>query len=347
MTFQSVKNPPTARLSAVILPQGHPTHPMTAAGVERHLVLVRREGWQSPGDWFALERHVRDIDPRIRAFVVHAGQPNSYSRRKAAERPALVFSPGPLGAFRPLRGKVYHGRPIAKIEQLRRLASAGVPVPRTALLTPHLKLDPAAWGEFVVVKPTDLSTSSRGSGIRLVRTRRVRYIAPQNYPPGHPGRCGPMMVQQFIDTGERISLYRVLTLFGEPLYSVLDRGIRPRPPLTAPDEILDRIAIATQTVDTRGELVVEADVLAIARAAHAAIPEVPLKGCDIARDGRTGSLYVLEVNPGGNTWHFSSRYLGRERATNGAAFEQQRIRQFDAFRTAARVLVDRTRAEAE
>ncbi len=50
-----------------------------------------------------------------------------------------------------------------------------------------------------------------------MRAVRVRFRAPEDYPAGHPGRRGPMMVQQFINTGERISLYRVLTLFGEPL----------------------------------------------------------------------------------------------------------------------------------
>ncbi|MEJ0098026.1 MAG: hypothetical protein WDM84_09030 [Bauldia sp.] len=34
----------------------------------------------------------------------------------------------------------------------------------------------------------------------------------------------------------------------------------------------------------------------VARAAHAAMPEVPLKGCDIMREAATGRLYVLEVN---------------------------------------------------
>ena len=82
-------------------------------------------------------------------------------------------------------------------------------------------------------------------------------------------------------------------------------------------------------------------MLAIARLAHAAIPEVPLKGCDIIRDAGSGRLYVLEVNPGGNTWHFSSRFLAGIRARNGPDFEAQRIRQFEAFRTAARVLAER------
>jgi hypothetical protein len=313
----------------------------------RHLVLVRREGWQSAADWESLARNVRDYDPRVEPFVVRNELPNSYFRRKAAALPTLVFSPGALLVFRPLRGKTYQGRPIAKLDQLRLLAAAGVPVPRTAILTPDLVLDPADWGEFVVVKPTDLTTSSHGRGIQLMRTHRLRYTAPHDYPADHPGRRGPMMVQQFIDTGRHVAMYRVLTLFGEALYAVHDSAAETRVALSAADDDIESAPIASQTVARENRLAVEDDVLALARAAHLAIPDVPLKGCDILRDAATGALFVLELNPGGNTWHFSSRHLAAGRAKNGPVFERARVQQFDAFRKAARILADRTMAEAE
>jgi len=316
--------------------------------IERHLVLVRRQGWQSNEDWHRIARHVEDIEPRIAVFVVQAGLRNAYSRRHAAAKPTLVFSAGPLVGFRPLRGKVYAGAQVPKIEQVRRFREAGLPVPRTALLTPGLVLDPAEWGEFVILKPTDLATSSHGDGIQLIRTERVAYRAPADYPERHPGRLGPMIVQQFINTGEKISLYRVLTLFGEPLYSNYFEDRNTRVSLEADDQTIEAAPIATQALDER-DTVFEAppDVIALARAAHAAIPEAPLKGCDIIRDGATGQLYLLEVNPGGNTWHFSSDYLAERRAQTGPTRERLRIQQFDAFRTAARVLAARTMAEAE
>jgi hypothetical protein len=316
--------------------------------IERHLVLVRRQGWQSNEDWQRIAHHVEDIEPRIAVFIVQGTARNAYSRRKAAERPTLVFSPGPLLNFRPLRGKVYAGGPVPKIEQVRRFREAGLPVPRTAVLSPDLVLDPAEWGEFVIVKPTDLATSSHGAGIQLMRTARVRYRAPADYPPGHPGRRGPMVVQQYVNTGDRISLHRVLTLFGEPLYANYFEDLNPRVSLTASDEEIESATIATQTLqDRHSQFIASDDVLALARAAHEAIPEAPLKGCDIIREASTGQLFLLEVNPGGNTWHFSSDHLAARRAEGGAARERRRIQQFDAFRTAARVLVRRTMAEAE
>jgi hypothetical protein len=89
----------------------------------------------------------------------------------------------------------------------------------------------------------------------------------------------------------------------------------------------------------------DADILELARRTYSALPEIPLQGVDIIREAKSGKLYVLEANPGGNTWIFSKgemtarlkKSLGVECLTD----------QFDAFRTAAKVLVERTRAEAE
>jgi hypothetical protein len=289
---------------------------------------------------------VVDLDPTIGVIVLPATARNSVSRRQAARRPTLVVSAGPLTGFRPERGVIYQGWPIPKFEQLRRLAAAGVLVPRTTVLRSDTVLDPAVWGEFVVVKPSDAATSSYGLGIGLMRTARVRFKAPGDFPVGHPGRRGPMLVQQFIDSGENVEMYRVLTLFGEPLYCQWMRALERRVALDADDATIEAAVIASQALDEHEAFVSPADVLKVARAAHAAMPEIPVKGCDIVRDMSSGRLYVLEVNPGGNTWHFSSRFLADMRRKNGAAFEQERRQQFDAMRTAARVLVDRVVAEA-
>jgi hypothetical protein len=331
------------RLVHPVRPTGRLAHPMPA---DWHLVLAYRPGWQSIDDLAAVARHVRDIEPSIRTFILPGTLRNSVSRRSAAGRPSLIVSPAPLIAFRPLRGKVYQGAIVPKLEQIRRLHDGGVTVPRTTVLIPGAKLDPAEWGEFVVVKPADIASSSHGEGVRLVPTARVRYRAREEFPKGHPGRRAPMLVQQYINTGERLTLYRVLTLFGEPLYCQFMRSRAPRVELSAPDAVIEAAVIANQAVEEDEFFVEEPDVLAVARAAHAAIPEVPLKGTDIIREEASGRLYVLEVNPGGNTWHFSSRFLADQRRRAGPEFERQRLRQFDAFRTAARTLVERTRREA-
>ena len=70
-----------------------------------------------------------------------------------------------------------------------------------------------------------------------------------------------------------------------------------------------------------------------------------LQAVDMVKAADSGELFVLEANPGGNTWIFSKgevttslkTALGVERLTD----------QFEAFTTAAKVLVDRTRREAQ
>src|SRR5262249_25569556 len=110
------------------------------------------------------------------------------------------------------------------------------------------------------------------------------------------------------------------------------RAVQPRVDLTAADEVLEGAAIATQSFrEKERQLVKDPDLIALARAAHDAIPEVPLKGCDILRDVDSGALYVLEVNPGGNTWHFSSDHLARVRSVSGAEFERPRARRVAAL----------------
>jgi hypothetical protein len=321
--------------------------PSSREGIRRHLVLAYRPGWQSLEDLNAIAAHVREHDATIRTFIVPTTHRNGITRREIAERETLVVSPGRIPVFKPLRGKIYQGWPIPKIEELHRLAAAGLRVPRTELITPDLKLDPAEWGEVVVVKPTDIASSSHGLGIRLRRTSHVRYIAPADFPAGHPGRRGPMMVQQFVDTGEKVSAYRVLTFFGEPLSALFQAARESRVALNLDDEILEKSDIAIQTAGANRErrLIEDREIIDIARAAHHALPEIPLKGCDLLRESATGRVYVIELNCGGNTWHFSSNFFAKARGLQ-PEFAHQRRAQFDAMRTAARILVERTNAEA-
>ena len=322
--------------------------PWPQANASHHLVLAYQPGWQSMADLGTIARLVRALDSRIGTFIVPATHRNRASRKAAATRPTLVASIGPLTAFRPLRGRIYQGLPIPKFEQLKRLHAAGIPVPLTTVLRPETVLDPAVWGEFVVVKPTDMPSSSHALGINLFRTRRARFVAPMDFPDDHPGRLGPMVVQQYVDTGERLTTYRVLSFFGEPIYAMLMRSTIQRVDLGSTDAVIEAAPIAYQADANRERLLIrDADVLAMARAAHKVFPEIPMIGCDIIREARTGDLYVLELNPGGNTWHFSSDSAGEMRARMGPEQVEKMRQQFQALRTVAIALVGRTIAEAE
>lgn len=139
----------------------------------------------------------------------------------------------------------------------------------------------------------------------------------------------------------------MLTLFGRPLFCALEHANEPRIDLGKADEAIEASTIATQGIaDYSRQYIYEADVVELAAAAYRAIPEAALQGCDIIRDAETRLLYVLELNPGGNTWHFSSDHAREARATQGPALERQRRTHLDAFGSAAHILAERTRTEA-
>jgi hypothetical protein len=304
-----------------------------------HVVLVHQPGRQDRSDFEEIARRIEDLAPDVKAFVVTNGQPNSVTRKHAGRNPTLVFSPGPIVGFRPLRGQCFAGRPMSKLEELTGLRDAGLPVPPFELLTRKTRLDPAVYGPLVVLKP-EHQFASRSSGITLRRTGAVRYQDPSEYPPTHPGHHGPMIVQKFIDTGVNPREHRVLTLFGVPLYATSWNATAARPRLDAPDAVLAAGAISTGLGRWRNfAFVYDTDILDVAARAYHAMPDIPLQGCDIIRDVTTGEVYLLEINPGGNTWHFSS---------GGGASEAkiQRKSQFGAWDRAAQALIAKAREAA-
>jgi hypothetical protein len=316
--------------------------PVMPLQAERHCILVQQPGCQDIGDFDAIAAEMRRIAPDIEPMVAVNDRVLPVLRKRAATRPTLVVSPGALHRFAPLRGRVYAGRPMPKIDEMRMLLAGGIPVPDFEEIVPGVALPEARFGSHVVLKPVH-ELASFGRGLTLCRREAVRYRVPRDYPPDHPGSWAPMVAQRFIDTGPRVSHYRVLTLFGEPLYAYRAVADEDRPPLDVSDAELAETPV--KGVIGRRTLTVtrEHDVLALARRTYRAAPEIPLQGCDIVREAATGALYVMEINPGANTWIFSNVHAQ-------AARDELRVddltQAFDAFATAARVLVERTRAEA-
>jgi hypothetical protein len=314
--------------------------------VERHLILVHTPGYQDVRDFQDIARKVQELAADIEVFIASNDIPSSVTRRRAGKRPTLIFSPGNLIDFRPSRGKIYAGRPIPKLQQLARFEAAGLAVPATVEIAPGVVLPEAAFGSHVVVKPGH-AEASHGHHMTLMRRDAVRFLPMSAYPQDHPGRYAPMYAQRFVDTGRFVNHYRVVTLFGAPLLAFWTRSTIARPSLDGPDDALAAIALkATRKGGPIArELTSDPDILAFATRAYSALPEIPLQAVDIVKEAGSDRLFVLEANPGGNTWIFSkgevttslTKALGVERLAD----------QFDAFTVAAKALIERTRAEAE
>jgi hypothetical protein len=292
-------------------------------------------------DFMKIAEKVTGIDPEIRPLVVHSEgiPPDIYV--KIGEHPAFVFSPinVPAGMFP--RGKIYCGRYIPKNMQLKSLKRHGLPVPRWALVEPGSRFSSAEWGPFVVTKPVGQNASfSRGIEVRVPEDIVFKERNPVQANPFDSHSA--IMVHRFIDTGEFRPQNRVLTLFGKVLYGEEIRAEEPVPipqPVTA--ESLAGFVITPVLVKRVRSFVHDADILALASRIYGAFPDIPLQAVDILRENKTGKLFILEINAGGDTWHFSSKF-GQYQRVEG----KKRDEQFDAFTIAAHVLAERTRREA-
>ena len=308
---------------------------------KRHLVLVYDNRRMDPQDFVEIARRIRERAADIEVFIVDNLRRQRISARQAATRPSLVMCPFPLNSFKPDGGKIYQGQLTGKISQQRRFNEIGIPTPKWTVVDANGGLDPAIWGPAVVVKP-DFGRS--GQNLALVRTEIVReYARSVKLPEPYGGQTNEMFAQSFVDTGNPMSFYRVLSFFSEALYCVLYSA-------QAPEEISDLqrlpeggVNIAVNSLSGLSVSLSDApNVLNIARQVHDALPGRPVLGIDIVVDKATGEPLVLEANPSGNVWHLSSG-LGR-RVQRAYGFNP--YKQFDALTVAADALIRRTRSEA-
>jgi len=307
----------------------------------RNLVLVHEPDVQDFADLEAIAYEVRQIAPDIDVFIASNDMRSSTTTKLAARRPTLVYSPTVLRRFRPLRGKIYAGALITKDEQMRRLSDAQLSVPEFALLGGDFLFDANRFGPIALLKPTGFT--SHGRGIEMVRADELVGARWRQHSAVRAAGDSALMVQRFVDTGIYPSHYRVLTFFGQPIFAFKAVSTVARPALDASPAQLAAGPFMAKHGQRQLIGPVETDVLEFASRTFRAIPEVALHGCDIIRDMHSARLYILEINPGGNTWSFSSTWAPMLR-------EELKMpdlsRQFDAWKKCAQVLVSHTRQEA-
>ncbi|MFN4140932.1 hypothetical protein [Aestuariivirga sp.] len=253
--------------------------------------------------------------------------------------------------FVPPRGPIFECRAIPKLEQYGRFLAGGIATPRTERFVVGRAYDPELWSPYVILKPLPLDVTSRAGSAKLYRTARLATVNPASLTPEHPLSSGPALVQEFIDTGFHPYKWRVLSFLGEPLYCSITRSAVPRAPLDADDETLEASIVdakneASKAADTEGQrnaLVLDQAVLAFARSIHRLFPRRTLLGIDILKRVPDGKLFAIEVNAGGNVWHFSSPKQGHRKRLGG---KSAMIAQLDAWNVAATRLIDLARGEA-
>lgn len=305
---------------------------------EKALVIVPRRGEQYISDFATIRRWIEAKDPSVMVRVAHETEDNEAIVRDVKGLPALTVSFDMRLPLPEIGGRRFQCKQLIKTAQLRQYAEAGLAYPTSAVFRWGMAPDPKRWGPLTVLKPLEPSATSQGVA-HLIPTLVLPQLKPQNFAPEHPIHSTPMLVQSFIDTGPYPSHFRVLLLFGEPLYMVEHILANPRPPLDSPPDVLLKAHIATNGGERHRRLVNDPEVLAFARRMANAMPAIPLSGVDIMREQPSGRLYAIENNPGGNTWHFSSTIGEELREQVGDEALQA---QFGGIVRAAEILLDAT-----
>jgi hypothetical protein len=307
--------------------------------IRRTLILVAQPFYLDTRDLRTIAERVRQNAPDIDVVIVGSDDNLDLLNEALWKSPVLTVSFGPTGRLRPRRGPIFANAPIPKIEQYRALSAAGIPTPRTSLLDTLFLPNPDEWGPLLIVKPASLLATSNGIGLQLIRTKdltqeKIREMTSAKM---------PLLVQQFIDTGNRFSVFRNLTLFGDTLYQNFALAPDAHPELYSSDIDLGTIVPEPprgRTVPTPSS---DAEVMALAKQSAAVFPTMPLLGFDIVRDQRSGLLYVIELNAGGNVWHLSSPRTAPWRSSERTSLY---VRMFNPYQKAAEVLAATTRRHA-
>lgn len=328
---------------------------MSGVKPERNLVIIHR-GPEYDRDFREISARIAAVDPGIAVFPVGPVVPRPIPE-EAWTRPTLTVALLARYLVEIRRGPVLVNRPIHKTGQHHIFTRARLPVPPTERFVPGMKLDPILFGEYVIIKPTNPEFASYGRGIQLFRRRKLESMRLSDFPGDHlihRDQSG-YIVQRFIDTGPMLPMFRVQTLFGVPLYCWSARNALPCPPVGGTDAEVERLSVVSNAGQDRiRRLSADAEALDLGARVGAAFPDIPILGIDIIPDQRTGKLYVIECNPGGNTWHFTAAatadirrqfgggsLVGEKKAEENG--RQAMIDQLGAFDRAAEVLVRKTR----
>jgi hypothetical protein len=285
---------------------------------------------------------VNEADGGVRAFVVEHHKLDQLKLVPLWWKPTLSLSFPFIPKRKLLPGRFLSGVRLDKPGEYARLEAAGIPVPTWTVVTHDMRLDPAEWGPYVVEKP---AAGRRGANVRIRKTTRVQFQAPETYPEGHFGRVGPMMAQRFVYSGEWPTSYRVVTLFGETLLCYRQATKGRGYPLSGRWNFraTGGISVVSNTKQMVVEPVVDPAVIALAEHAHrSAFRDFPVLAFDLVRDADTGGLFVLECHAHGG-WIFSSQVGLDIQASNNVNLEKQ----FDAIAKTARILMGEASRLAE
>lgn len=313
----------------------------------RNLILITQPGRQDPKDFEEIAERVRKLDRYIKVFVITPENTSDDIKREDWRNPTLTVTLGNMGNFRPQRGRFFYNRQISKERQVELFTSDGIRTPRTIAYSAGMVLDEGEWGSVVVVKTSNLNQTSQGQSASLVQLKHLNDFSSLAGPLKERIKSNGVLVQEFVPTGDYPTSYRAGVFLGRVIHMMKKRSNVPIPDLA--NARIEELNIDSNHESpgennfAARELVVDDEIMALSTRIAGIFPGLPLLGIDIVRHSGTGELFTLEINGGGNTWQFSSSHAAPGRLVIS---KEERVRQFDAWNTCARALVEKTRSHA-
>ncbi|MDP4823868.1 MAG: hypothetical protein NWR47_07975 [Aestuariivirgaceae bacterium] len=303
----------------------------------KNLVLVVDKSRCDPADFLDIAQRMRaqadDVIVQVlQPETIHSIAPETW------RHPTLFVCLVRIRNLAIRRGNILMTRPIPKLRQAEMMQLANVATPHVERYRFGMQLDEALWGSHVVLKPEELHFTSKGVGLEVIAAGSLSGKNRQDFAPDHFAHQGTMLVQRFVDTGRHPVIYRAMTFMGEVLtiYKVTYAPEKTPGMATVPTDF------HSKTLETHREFEHFPDVYEFARQTASAFRHWPLLGCDILQEDGTEKLYTIEVNAGGNVWHFSSPFNAKQRQEH-PEFNAPRLNQYGAFDVAAKALIKATR----
>ena len=230
-------------------------------------------------------------------------------------------------------GKLMMCRAIDKMDQYNVFKINNLKTPTTNLYNPNMDL--SAFNDHVILKPFYAELQSSGHGLYVIsKDALIKERKTFNT---------PYIIQQFIDSGNKPSIFRATMFLGEVLYICKINGVVEKLDGIIPENFHNKCR--PPAIDVH-EFEHYPDVYYFAKKITEAFPDSPILGVDIIKDHKTNELYVLEVNAGGNVWHFSSKSEANKNKLHPHHI-YHKLNQYNAFNTAADALIRATKKYAE
>ena len=304
----------------------------------RSLIVIHRK--ESASDFEEIGRRIRELDPTIAVamiseFLDPGARPNSFFQRPLL---AVYLVNPPPKDFKHSAGKLAVEQ-MTKLEEYEYFKTHKIPCLPIEEFNWGMELDSAIYGDWVVLKPKIIQSS--GQHVNMLPIDAIPHLKPDDFPEDHYIHQDQYYVQQLLKTGTRPFHYRSMIFLGEILYSATNESFISYPSPTTNIETLLKTSIASNNHHNRErKIVIDERKNKFALEVAKEFSNHPILGIDIIEDLETKKLYVLEINAGGNGWHFSSAA-----AANIPGHEAQRselLEQYHAFDTAAEALVRKT-----